>query len=85
LAKTLLSTLPAFDPKYLHRDQVPADVIEMQRRIAEETAREEGKPEAAMAKIIEGRVAGFVKEVSLMAEQSFAKDAEEEDGEADSR
>ena len=49
-------------------------LIENERRIAEETAREEGKPEASLSKIIEGRVTGFVKEVSLI-EQAFAKDA----------
>ena len=49
-------------------------MIENERRIAHESAIEEGKPEASLAKIIEGRVTGFVKEVSLI-EQSFAKDA----------
>ena len=46
----------------------------VERRLAEETARNEGKPEAAISKIIEGRVTGFVKEVALL-EQAFAKDA----------
>jgi len=58
----------------VHRDDVPSDLIENERRIAEEAAREEGKPEAALSKIVEGRVTGFVKEVSLL-EQAFAKDA----------
>ncbi|MSX18746.1 MAG: elongation factor Ts, partial [Actinobacteria bacterium] len=43
-------------------------------RVAEETAKAEGKPEAALSKIVEGRITGFVKEVSLL-EQAFAKDA----------
>ena len=66
--------IAAFAPQYVSRDQVPADQIEKERRLAEETARNEGKPDAAIAKIVEGRVTGFVKEVSLL-EQAFAKDA----------
>jgi elongation factor Ts len=56
------------------REDVPAEAIENERRLAEETARNEGKTEPALSKIVEGRVTGFVKEVSLI-EQSFAKDA----------
>jgi elongation factor Ts len=66
--------IAAFAPQFISRDQVPADQIEKERRLAEETARNEGKPDAAIAKIVEGRVTGFVKEVSLL-EQAFAKDA----------
>ena len=74
IGKEIAQHIAAFAPKVVNRDEVPADLIENERRIAEESAREEGKPEAALTKIIEGRVAGFVKEVSLI-EQSFAKDA----------
>ncbi len=74
VGKDIAQHIAAFAPQFVNREQVPADLIENERRIAEETAREEGKPEAALTKIIEGRVAGFVKEVSLI-EQSFAKDA----------
>ncbi|MBU3734746.1 MAG: elongation factor Ts [Candidatus Planktophila sp.] len=74
VGKDIAQHIAAFAPQFVNRDEVPADLIENERRIAEETAREEGKPEAALSKIIEGRVAGFVKEVSLI-EQSFAKDA----------
>ena len=74
VGKDIAQHIAAFAPQFVHREQVPADLIENERRIAEDTAREEGKPEAALSKIIEGRVAGFVKEVSLI-EQSFAKDA----------
>ena len=66
--------IAAFAPKFVNRDEVPADLIENERRVAEETAKAEGKPEAALSKIVEGRITGFVKEVSLL-EQSFAKDA----------
>jgi elongation factor Ts len=74
IGKDVAQHIAAFAPKFVHRDDVPADLIENERRIAEETAREEGKPEAALSKIVEGRVTGFVKEVSLL-EQAFAKDA----------
>ncbi len=72
--KDVAQHIAAFAPQYVSRDQIPADQIENERRIAEETAREEGKPEASLSKIVEGRVTGFVKEVSLL-EQAFAKDA----------
>jgi elongation factor Ts len=74
VGKDIAQHIAAFAPQFVNREQVPADLIENERRIAEETAREEGKPEAALSKIVEGRVAGFVKDVSLI-EQSFAKDA----------
>lgn len=74
VGKDIAQHIAAFAPQFVTREEVPADLIENERRIAEETAREEGKPEASLSKIIEGRVTGFVKEVSLI-EQSFAKDA----------
>ena len=74
IGKDVAQHIAAFAPKFVHRDDVPAELIENERRVAEATAREEGKPEAALSKIIEGRVTGFVKEVSLL-EQAFAKDA----------
>ena len=74
VGKDIAQHIAAFAPQFVNREDVPADLIENERRIAEETAREEGKPAASLVKIIEGRVTGFVKEVSLI-EQSFAKDA----------
>ena len=74
VGKDIAQHIAAFAPQFVTREEVPAELIENERRIAEETAREEGKPEASLSKIIEGRVTGFVKEVSLI-EQSFAKDA----------
>lgn len=68
--------IAAFSPKYLSRDEVPADVVAKEREIATETARNEGKPEAALEKIVEGRVTGFFKEVCLL-DQAFAKDAKQ--------
>ena len=72
--KDVAQHIAAFAPQYVRREDIPADAIESERRIAEETARAEGKPEASLSKIVEGRVTGFVKEVSLL-EQAFAKDA----------
>jgi len=74
VGKDVAQHIAAFAPRFVHRDEVPADLIDTERRLAEETARAEGKPEASLSKIIEGRVTGFVKEVSLI-EQAFAKDA----------
>ena len=65
--------IAAFSPTYLTIADVPAEIVETERRIAGETARNEGKPEAALEKIIEGRVKGFFKENCLL-EQDFAKD-----------
>ena len=64
----------AYAPTYLTRDEVPAETVENERRIADETARAEGKPEAALTKIVEGRLTGFFKEIVLL-DQPFAKDA----------
>ena len=65
--------IAAFSPQYLTRDEIPAGVVAKEREIAEETARNEGKPEAALPKIVEGRVNGFFKETCLV-DQDFAKD-----------
>lgn len=73
VAKDVAQHIAAFAPKFLSRDEIPADVVENERRIAEETARAEGKPEAALPKIVEGRVTGFFKE-SVLLDQAFAKD-----------
>ena len=64
----------AFSPTVLSRDEVDPTTVENERRVAEATAKEEGKPEAALPKIIEGRVNGFFKE-NVLLEQPFAKDA----------
>ena len=73
VGKDVAQHIAAFAPSYLHREHIPADVVENERRIAEATAREEGKPEAALPKIVEGRVSGFYKD-SVLLEQAFAKD-----------
>ncbi len=60
-------------PKYLSRDEVPADVVDKERATLETISRNEGKPEAALPKIVEGRINGFFKDVCLV-EQAYAKD-----------
>jgi elongation factor Ts len=72
-AKDVAQHIAAFQPRYLDREDVPGDVVESERRIAEATAKEEGKPEAALPRIVEGRVNGFFKE-NVLLEQPFAKD-----------
>ena len=63
----------AMRPRYVTRDDVPADVVANERRIAEQMTREEGKPEAAIGKIAEGRVNAFLKDVVLV-EQASVRD-----------
>jgi elongation factor Ts len=62
--------IAAMKPQFVSRDEVPADVIENERRVAEATARSEGKPEQALPRIIEGRVNGFFKDVALLEQES---------------
>lgn len=61
------------DPQYLTREDVPTETVENERRIVEEISRNEGKPEAALPKIVEGRVGAFFKQVALL-EQDYARD-----------
>ena len=65
--------IAAMRPQYLTRDEVPADVVEKERAIAEATSREEGKPEQAIAKITEGRLNGFFKDVVLLEQPSVTE------------
>jgi elongation factor Ts len=60
-------------PQFLTRDEVPADVVEAERKTLETITLNEGKPEQAVPKIVEGRLNGFFKDVCLL-EQPYAKD-----------
>ncbi|MEU6703844.1 translation elongation factor Ts [Streptomyces wuyuanensis] len=73
VAKGVAQHIAAFAPKYLSREDVPAEVVESERRVAEETTRAEGKPEAALPKIVEGRLNGFFKDATLLG-QPYALD-----------
>ena len=71
--KDVAQQVAAMRPQYVTRDQVPGDVVEHERRIAEQMTREEGKPEQAIGKIVEGRLGAFFKDV-VLTEQAFIKD-----------
>jgi elongation factor Ts len=72
-ARSIAQHISFADPQYLTRDEVPAADVEAERRIVEEISRNEGKPEAALPKIIEGRVGAFFKQV-VLPEQDYARD-----------
>jgi elongation factor Ts len=73
VARDIAMHAAAMSPGYLTREAVPDDVVESERRIAEEKSREEGKPEQALPKIVAGRVDAFFKD-NVLLEQKFAKD-----------
>jgi elongation factor Ts len=62
--------IAAMRPQYVSRDDVPAELVENERRIAEATAKEEGKPEQALTKIVEGRLNAYFKDVALLDQPS---------------
>jgi elongation factor Ts len=64
--------IAALKARYLNRDDVPDDVVAKERRIAEETAKNEGKPEQALPKIVEGRLNGFFKDAVLLEQPSVS-------------
>ncbi len=72
VAHAVALQIAALKAKYLSRADVPEDVVANERRIAEETAKEEGKPEQALPKIVEGRVTGFYKDVVLLDQPSVS-------------
>ncbi|MBP2453145.1 translation elongation factor Ts [Mycolicibacterium lutetiense] len=71
-AHSVALQIAALKAKYLTREDVPEDIVANERRIAEETAKEEGKPEAALPKIVEGRVTGYYKDVVLLDQPSVS-------------
>jgi len=72
-ARSIAQHISFANPTYLSREDVPADAVEKEREIVTEISRNEGKPEAALPKIVEGRVSAFIKQVALL-EQDYAKD-----------
>ena len=73
VAKDLAQQVAAMRPLYTNRDDVPADVVEKERRIAEQITRDEGKPEQAIGRIVDGRLNAYFKDV-VLTEQAFVKD-----------
>jgi elongation factor Ts len=63
----------AMKAQYLTRDEVPADVVAAERDVLEKKTLEEGKPEQAVAKIVEGRLNGFFKEIVLLEQESVTE------------
>ncbi len=79
VARDVAMHIAAFTPRYLSREDVPAEVVADERRIAEETAKNEGKPEKALPRIVEGRLNGFFKE-NVLLDQAYAKDTKKSVG-----
>ncbi len=72
-ARSVAQHISFANPEYLAADDVPADAVETERKIVTEISKNEGKPEAALPKIVEGRVKAYLKQVALL-EQDYAKD-----------
>jgi elongation factor Ts len=73
LAHDLALHIASAAPRYVQREDVSADAIEKEREVLTELTRNEGKPEAAIGKIVEGRLNGFYKDYVLL-EQGFVRD-----------
>jgi len=72
-ARSLAMHIAAARPRYLNREEVPAEAVETERRVAEQTAKEEGKPEQAISKIVDGRVNAFYKDFVLLEQPSITE------------
>jgi elongation factor Ts len=73
-ARSVAQHIAVYDPKYATRQEVPAETVEHERQVLTEATRNEGKPEAALPKIVEGKLTGFFKEVVLV-DQPYARDS----------
>src|SRR3954452_15903114 len=73
-ARSVAQHIAVYDPKCPNRDEVPAETVEHERQVLTEATRNEGKPEAALPKIVEGKLNGFYKEVVLV-DQPYARDS----------
>lgn len=71
--------IAALSPKYLSEDEVPAADVDAEKRVAEETAKAEGKPEKIIPQIVQGRLKGFYKD-NVLVDQDFAKDSKKSVG-----
>jgi elongation factor Ts len=72
-ARAAAMQVAAMKAQYLTREEVPADVVAAERDVLEKKTIEEGKPEAAVAKIVEGRLGGFFKEIVLLEQESVTE------------
>ncbi len=73
LARDVAQHIAAMNPLYVRKEDVPNEVVEAEKKIFEQMARDEGKPEAALPKILEGRVNGYFKDFCLL-EQAYVKE-----------
>ena len=73
-ARSVAQHIAVYDPKYLTRSDVPAETVDHEREVLTEATRNEGKPEAALPKIVEGKLVGFFKEV-VLEDQPYARDS----------
>mgnify|MGYP001791320455 CR=1 FL=1 len=73
LAREIALHVAAAAPRWISREEVPAELIEQEREVALEQARNEGRPEAAWSKIVEGRINNFYKETVLL-EQAYVRE-----------
>jgi elongation factor Ts len=73
VARDLAQQVAAMRPLYTTREDVPAEVVEKERRIAEQITRDEGRPEQAIPRIVDGRLGAYFKDV-VLTEQAFVKD-----------
>ncbi len=71
---TVALQIASMRPDYVSIEDVPAEIVEREQRIAAETAKEEGKPENIIPKIVEGRLKGFYKEACLLEQASISDD-----------
>lgn len=72
-ARAAAMQVAAMKPQYLTRDEVPAEIVAAEKDVLEKKTLEEGKPEAAVAKIVEGRLGGFFKEIVLLEQESVTE------------
>ena len=70
IGQDMAHQIAAMRPQYVTREEVPEDVVANERRIAEQVTREEGKPEQAIPKIVEGRLNAFLKDIVLTEQAS---------------
>jgi len=76
LAHDIALHVASMRPQWLSRDDVPADRVAEEREVLETLSRNEGKPEQALPKIVEGRLNGFFKD-NVLLEQAFVKDSKQ--------
>jgi elongation factor Ts len=73
LVHDIAMQIAAADPQFIRKDEVTPEVLEKEKEIAKDRARQEGKPEKILDKIVEGRLSKYYEEVCLL-EQPFIKD-----------